>query len=136
MNNQKQSVGIAITINPALLAWKQDLAEQATHAFFQILQQGIDPEGKLDLGGFSSVHHEDRYDNVLWHAKQIVTDYETDAQEYVVAHDIYLCYPNARPTKIKAGTQVERQQDGTFTTISTTGATPHTIPSDAVKRAE
>lgn len=133
MNKQNQSVTLTITINPAQSG--QDLAEQATHVFFQVLQQGIDPEHKLDLGGFSSVHHDDRYDNVLWHAKQIVTDYETDAQEYVVAHDIYLCYPNARPTLIKAGTSVERQQDGTFTTCCTISK-PHVIPSDAVKRAE
>ena len=138
-HTQQNKTTITIEIDPALSG--QDMIEQATHAFFAILQAHADPQNHFDLGGFSSVHHHERFDSVKWHAHQIATDYETDAKDldwcgtWVVTHDIFLAYSNARPTLIKAGTEVVKQDDGTFIT-SCTISKPHVIPADAVSRKE
>ena len=136
-HTQQNKTTITIEIDPALSG--QEIAEQATNAFFAILQAHADPEAKHDLGGFSSHNHDSQEDTLMWNAQRIYKDYENEilcSVNWITTQDVYLCYPNARPTRIKAGTQVERHEDGTFTTISTTGATPHTIPAEAVTKAE
>jgi hypothetical protein len=134
-----QIITLTININPASSG--DEIIEQATHAFFTILQNASDPQNHFDLGGFSAVYHQDRFDLIKWNAMQIATDYQTDAKDldwcgtWVVTHDIFLAYPNARPTLIKAGTEVVKQDDGTFIT-SCTISKPHVIPAEAVTRKE
>ena len=117
MNTPKNQT-ITITINPAMSG--QQIIEEATHAFFVTLQNAIDPQNKLDLGGFSSVNHEARFDAIKWQAYCILKQYEEVSrgmEAWVTENDIYLAYPNKRPTFIPAGTEVARQADGTFKTL-------------------
>lgn len=51
---------------------KEDLAERATHALFATIQSELDPKAEHDLGGWSALHHSERFDSVRFHASQIV----------------------------------------------------------------
>jgi hypothetical protein len=135
--NSQNTTTLTIEVDPAQSG--QDTINQAVHAFFCVLQTWIDKDGKHDLGGYSAVNHDERIDTLTWQAHCIAKDYQamiTNKSKWIVTHDVYLCYPNARPTLIKAGTEVVCHDDGAFKTISTTGAKPHTIPADAVSKAE
>jgi GTP cyclohydrolase III len=141
MNTQNdQSVTITITINPATSG--QEIAEQAVHTFFCVLQTALDPKAQHDLGGFSGLNHTGRYDSLLWHATCIAKAYDEEirhSEKWIVSTDVFLAYSNARPTLIKAGTEVHRQADGTFVTIpnvNSTSSKAHTIPSEAVTRLQ
>lgn len=60
---------------PALTSEQlNDLAEKATHALFATIQTELDPKAEHDLGGWSAMHHEERFDSIRWHASQIALD--------------------------------------------------------------
>jgi hypothetical protein len=49
----------------------EDLAERATHALFATIHNELDPKAEHDLGGWSALNHDERFDSIRWHASQI-----------------------------------------------------------------
>lgn len=42
----------------------QDIAEKAAHALFASIHNDLDPKDAHDLGGWSSLHHSERFDSI------------------------------------------------------------------------
>lgn len=49
----------------------QDIAEKATHALFASIHNDLDPKAGHDLGGWSALHHSERFDTIRYHAYKV-----------------------------------------------------------------
>lgn len=59
----------------------QDIAEKAAHALFASIHNDLDPKAEHDLGGWSSLHHSERFDSVRFHASQVAASLAAIVEE-------------------------------------------------------
>jgi len=59
----------------------QDIAEKAAHALFASIHNDLDPKAEHDLGGWSSLHHSERFDSIRWNASQVAASLAAIVEE-------------------------------------------------------